>query len=575
MLFYKVLRNSQYFSLSCFKFINKRSIYNQTKMENSFTSKYVPGQIPKIELTEKETQIINLLNKYTRYYNDNEFESNKKITLRITGGWVRDKLLNHPSHDIDIGIDNCSGESFVMGLKDWLDDIENKTNNQSEEEKEKETDTEKEIKIEKDTTKINTIHKIKKNPDKSKHLETCTTKLFGLDIDFVNLRSESYTSDSRIPTITTGTPVEDAFRRDATLNALFFNLSTMKIEDLTGKGLNDLANGILRTPLEPTKTFLDDPLRCLRLIRFASNYGFKIDKLTINSMKEEKIKIALETKISRERIGVEIRKIIINKRGMIGVLSGLELIKEVDFSCIFDLGDTKINDEEWLIANKKHLNDDILLSIGNKLKYLPKLVEKGILNFDIILNEKIEDENDKILFYSSLILNKWGSLKVKVGKKENEVSFYCVLNGIKMPLRIAENVALFLNNVDKFKNKLNELNDGVNFKRSEIAQNFILPFKDKWELNFLINYCIESFENFDYIEEITIKYSKLSKLIYELKLENSYNEQVLLNGKDLMKIANKKPGPWLRPVTDQLLVWQLDNPTSSKEDMIEYLHTII
>lgn len=523
---------------------------------NSFSKKYIPGALPLITLTETEKQIVDLLNSYTEFYNKEQTDPVNRITLRITGGWVRDKLLGNPSHDIDIGIDNCSGESFVFGLKDWIDESSVSENIVIDDNNEK---------------KISKIHKIKKNPDKSKHLETCTTKLFGLDIDFVNLRSESYTDDSRIPSITTGTSVEDAYRRDATLNALFFNLSSMEIEDLTGKGLKDLADGILRTPLEPRRTFLDDPLRCLRLIRFASNYGFKIEKNVLDTMKGEDIKIALDTKISRERIGVEIKKMIINKRGVIGVLNAFELIKEVNFSCIFDLGDTDVP-KDWFKDNEKHLNYDILRSIDNILKYLIPLIDLKIINFDEIL----KDDNDKIIFYSSLILNHWRDEKVKVGKKENYVSLFCVLNGIKMPLKVADNVSLILKNIENIRINMNKFNE---FDRSEIAENFILPYGDKWELNLLVNYCLEYFEvdnnDNDKINSISIKYEKLFQSIIDLKLEYIFKQQVLLNGKDLMKIVNKKPGPWLKPITEKLFKWQLNNPTCTKENMIEYLHKII
>jgi tRNA nucleotidyltransferase (CCA-adding enzyme) len=525
-------------------------------MTNPFTSKYIPGIIPQIELTKTEHQIIDILNSYTNFYNSNLQDSKKEITLRITGGWVRDKLLEHISHDIDIGIDNCSGEIFVMGLKEWLEEnnekikIENNLNGEED-------------------NKIHNIHKIKKNPDKSKHLETCTTKLFGLDIDFVNLRSELYTKDSRIPTITTGTPIEDAYRRDATLNALFFNLSTMKIEDLTGKGLEDLANGILRTPLEPTKTFLDDPLRCLRLIRFASNYGFKVDQLTLDSMKQNEIKVALDTKISRERIGVEIRKLFLNKRGISGVLYGLELIKEVDFSCIFDLGDTDVS-KEWLIENSKHLKIDILENIDDILTKLFKVIEYDILPFDKYLNDT-SDENDRLLFYLSLILNKWRDEKVKVGKKENFVSFFCVLNGLKMPLKLADNTALIIKNIENVRNDIKLIKS---LKRSEIAKKIILPYQDKWKLNLLVNCCLQSFENISEYKIILNEYQQLIQLIYQLELENSFEDQVLLNGKDLMKIINKKPGPWLKTISEKLFTWQLDNPNCTKDEMINYLNMI-
>lgn len=54
-----------------------------------------------------------------------------------------------------------------------------------------------------------------------------------------------------------GTPEQDAFRRDFTINALFYNLNEGAVEDFTGRGLDDLRSGIIRTPLPPKETFMD------------------------------------------------------------------------------------------------------------------------------------------------------------------------------------------------------------------------------------------------------------------------------------------------------------------------------
>jgi tRNA nucleotidyltransferase (CCA-adding enzyme) len=91
-------------------------------------------------------------------------------------------------------------------------------------------------------------------------------------IDLVNLRSEEYAADSRVPVIEIGTPEQDAMRRDLTVNALFYNINTGQIEDLTGKGISDLQARICRTPLDPLQTFMDDPLRVLRAVRFARRF---------------------------------------------------------------------------------------------------------------------------------------------------------------------------------------------------------------------------------------------------------------------------------------------------------------
>lgn len=88
-----------------------------------------------------------------------------------------------------------------------------------------------------------------------------------------------------------GTPVEDANRRDFTVNTLFYNVNKQVVEDFTGKGVNDLKQGLLRTPLEPRTTFLDDPLRVLRAVRFSSRYSFAIEAETSNGMQLAEVKV--------------------------------------------------------------------------------------------------------------------------------------------------------------------------------------------------------------------------------------------------------------------------------------------
>jgi tRNA nucleotidyltransferase/poly(A) polymerase len=155
------------------------------------------------------------------------------------------------------------------------------------------------------------VHLIQSNPEKSKHLETATCRILGFDLDFVNLRSESYSTNSRIPhQIAMGTPLEDALRRDLTINSLFFNVTTGEVEDWTGKGMQDLENGMIRTPLMAEATFHDDPLRILRAIRFASRLRFQLDKDIQNAASNPEVHFSLSDKISRERIGIEIWKML-------------------------------------------------------------------------------------------------------------------------------------------------------------------------------------------------------------------------------------------------------------------------
>ncbi|TEA03243.1 CCA tRNA nucleotidyltransferase [Colletotrichum sidae] len=184
---------------------------------------------------------------------------------------------------------------------------------------------------------LGSLHRIAANPEKSKHLETATTRVFNLEIDFVNLRKETYTHDSRNPIMEFGSAADDAYRRDATINALFYNLHSGEVEDLTG-GLADMEAHLIRTPLTPLQTFTDDPLRVLRLIRFASRLQFTIDPAATAVMSERRVLDALSLKISRERVGIEIEKMLKGKHP----LSSLRLIDNLNlYDSIFtDPGST-------------------------------------------------------------------------------------------------------------------------------------------------------------------------------------------------------------------------------------------
>ncbi len=85
--------------------------------------------------------------------------------------------------------------------------------------------------------------------------------------------------------------MEDAQRRDLTVNSLFYNLNTGQVEDYTGMGMSDLKQGIVRTPLDPHQTFIDDPLRVLRCIRFAAGYNFVATDGIFEAALDPKIKV--------------------------------------------------------------------------------------------------------------------------------------------------------------------------------------------------------------------------------------------------------------------------------------------
>ncbi|KAF8940844.1 CCA tRNA nucleotidyltransferase, mitochondrial [Dissophora ornata] len=161
-----------------------------------------------------------------------------------------------------------------------------------------------------------TIFRITANHERSKHLETSTMNVMGMSIDFANLRSEVFDASNRVLNESIfGSPYEDAYHRDFTINALFYNIHTDSVEDYTGKGLDDLRDGWIRTPLAAYDTFWQDPLRILRCIRFATRFNFQIAADAKQAMLDPKIKEKLQTKISVERIGREFMMLVDNAAG--------------------------------------------------------------------------------------------------------------------------------------------------------------------------------------------------------------------------------------------------------------------
>ena len=191
----------------------------------------------------------------------------------VIGGFVRDLLLDKKSKDIDIVVYG-DGLEFAQNI-----------------------------------AKILRVKKV----SLFKTYGTAHFKYKDIDVEFVSARKESYSKESRNPKVSPGSLKDDQYRRDFTINALAINLHPDHFGRLIDpfKGSTDLEKGLIKTPLDPSTTFNDDPLRMLRAIRFASQLDFKIDIDCLKSIREhaERIKI-----ISRERITDEVNKILLSPK---------------------------------------------------------------------------------------------------------------------------------------------------------------------------------------------------------------------------------------------------------------------
>lgn len=202
-----------------------------------------------------------------------------QIEANVIGGWVRDLLLGRNSKDIDI----VTPGSGINLAKTTAKQINN--------------------------SKVSIF----------KNFGTAMIKSGDIELEFVGARKESYSRNSRNPEVAPGTIADDQNRRDFTINALSIGLTGEALGKIIDpfNGIEDLQNGIIRTPLDPVKTYTDDPLRMLRAIRFASQLGFQIEKKSFQAIAANKDRIKI---ISIERVAIELEKIMLSPQPSVGLL---------------------------------------------------------------------------------------------------------------------------------------------------------------------------------------------------------------------------------------------------------------
>ena len=363
--------------------------------------------------------------------------------------------------------------------------------------------------------------KLKSKVTVFKNFGTAMFKYKNFEIEFVGTRKESYNKNSRNPQVSPGSLKDDLNRRDYTINTIGISLNKNSWGEVIDEfnGIDDLKNKVIRTPLEPKKTFSDDPLRMLRGARFASQLNFKIDKKSFDGLISEKDRIKI---VSPERISEEINKIINTEKPSIGfkILESAGLLKII----LPELTDLKGIEE---IEGQKHKDN-----FFHTLEVL-----------------------DNICNNTSNLWLRWAALLHDIGKAPTKKFIKKIgwtfhgheLKGSKMAYRIFKRLNLPLNNKLKYVQKIIYLSSRpIILSNNNITDSAIrrLIFDANEDLDDLLTLCEADITTKNpsrfkkYLNNFQIVREKI-KIVEER--DSIRNFQPPISGEEIMKYFKLKP----------------------------------
>jgi len=495
--------------------------------------------VGEVRCTPKELEVFDTLLEAVEHFK-------LEVTLRVAGGWVRDKLLGRESDDIDIALDTMLGKEFAEKVNQYLEakGVETKG-----------------------------IGVIQSNPEQSKHLETATMRVRDVWLDLVNLRSENYSEDSRIPEMEFGTAKDDAYRRDLTINALFYNINEKKVEDFTERGIEDLKRGVVRTPLPPRTTFLDDPLRILRAIRFAARFGFDVDCEIGASASNPDVQHALKNKVSRERFGKEV----------LGMLKGRSPADALALMLAF-----KISPIVLQVATQSVV-DAVTESADALSLYTTRCVEEVLKE----IGSDWLDEENKVWLYLAAWLQPYRRVQSE-GKKGKSIPAVgdMVSNALKLRSKDADTTVHIHECMDLAESLLKKgdfsrleaglalRKMGPTWKSAVILQSLTdMPGIDashveKWAVDYSVHPADAPTDVIDKVQtgikSVADKITAVETRITDLGLNQCWELKPPVTGQDVMAALNMtKGGPELKKWIDKSIEWILESPDISKEECIE------
>lgn len=362
-----------------------------------------------------------------------------------------------------------------------------------------------------------------------------------IELEFVAPRKETYQTGSRKPDVEGTDLYGEITRRDLTMNSLLKNISTNKILDLSGHGIDDIKNGIIRTTNDPDVIFQEDPLRMMRCIRFFAKYGFKLDEKIIPAIQKN---AHLINNISKERINDELNKILVAKNAK----SGINLLTK---SGILKYIIEELEDTVGMIQNKHH-KDDVFGHTLNVLDNTPPNLKTRLMALfhDIgkTVTKSVTPDGD-VHFYQHEMIGKDIARKIMTRLKYPNEMIDAVVNGIgeHMSLKQGGNDAKKIS--DKTLRKF----------AARVGENL----QDVLDLIHADN--IAHADDSNMPEQINIVRKRLETLKQQTNIENP---KLPINGNDLIALGIK-PSPEMKKLLDAVKEAWFENPDITKKQALQ------
>jgi tRNA nucleotidyltransferase (CCA-adding enzyme) len=407
-------------------------------------------------------------------------------------------------------------------------------------------------------------------------------KLHGIEVDFCNLRNETYAEDSRIPTTVIGTPVEDSFRRDFTMNALYYNLQTQQVEDWTRRGLLDLLETkLVCTPLDAHQTFHDDPLRVLRAIRFSVRFDMLLAEDVSNAAMNAQIHDELHRKVSRERVGKELE----------GMLSGKHANPHAALCRICDLqlagsvfclptsaqtvlhgtiGQVQLEPVPYSGDDLPRLRQVAWEEAGECLSTLQTLLDCFAGPFSSTATPSSSSSWDKRLIYLATVLLPYCHLQYEDKARLKPVVEYIMREGIKFSNKDCQNMVCLVTNLDDAMQLLQRIPEPTPELRLQ-AGLLLRNTKELWPTSLLVATVFLIRRRLNDCNWVSRCQTWYKVIVDDLDLEGCWQVKPLMNGKVLMVALNLNKGPDVGIYNQEQINWMLMNPRGTLEECQTHL----